>query len=160
MIIKRHHPFGWAAQVSDDKADTGVQLAGMPFHLGNNPPFLAPRPGLIAEAGVIAPHMVRWATDGAGQQMGNAFLKNLVGFEADGILEILGFQEFIDVRRGEGGVPSEIATQVPFPVTLDDRFQNVAPTVSAMNIAGAQGTPLKVTELVEQEQPMVAGAVE
>jgi hypothetical protein len=29
-----------------------------------------------------------------------------------------------------------------------------------MNIAGAQGTPLKVTELVEQEQPMVAGAAE
>ena len=76
--------------------------------------------------------MVRWATDRSGQQMGNAFLKNLVGFEADGILEILGFQEFIDFRRGEGGVPSEIATQVPFPVTLDDRFQNVAPTPSAL----------------------------
>jgi hypothetical protein len=42
--------------------------------------------------------------------MGDVLLKNLVGFEADGILEILGFEEFIDVRRGEGGVPSEIAT--------------------------------------------------
>ena len=48
--------------------------------------------------------MVRWATDGAGRQMGNAFLKNLVGFEADGILEILGFQEFIDVREAKAAV--------------------------------------------------------
>ena len=104
--------------------------------------------------------MVRWATDGAGQQMGNAFLKNLVGFEADDVFVILGFQKLVYVRCGEGGISPEIAAQVPFPVTLDDRFQNVAPTVGAMNIAGAQGTPLKVTELVEQEQPMVAGAVE
>ena len=95
--------------------------------------------------------MVRWATDGVGQQMGNAFLKNLVGFEADGILEMLGFQKFIDVRRGKGGVPSKIATQVPLPVTLDDRFQNVAPTVGAMNIAGAKRTPLQIAELVEQK---------
>ena len=39
-------------------------------------------------------------------------------------------------------------------------FRNVAPAVSAINIAGAQRTPLKVTELVEQEQRMVAGAAE
>jgi len=160
VVIKRHHPFGWAAQVSDDKADTGVQLAGMPFHLGNNPPFLAPRSGLIAEAGVIAPHMVRRTANGTRQKMSDTFLKNLIGFEADDVFVILGFQKLVYVRCGEGGISPEIAAQVPFPVTLDDRFQNVAPTVGAMNIAGAQGTPLKVTELVEQEQPMVAGAVE
>ena len=64
------------------------------------------------------------------------------------------------IGRGKSGVPPEIAAQVPFPVTLDDRFQNVAPAVGAMNIAGAQRTPLKVTERVEQEQRMVAGAAE
>ena len=62
------------------------------------------------------------------------------------------------IGRGKSGIPLGIAAQVPFPVTLDDRFQNVAPAVGAMNIAGAQRTPLKVTELVEQEQRMVAGA--
>ena len=51
----------------------------------------------------------------------------------------------------KGGIPSEVVAQVPFPVTLNDRFQNVAPTVGAMNIAGAKGTPLQIAELVEQE---------
>ncbi len=60
--------------------------------------FLSQPSSLIAEAGVIAPHMVRWATGGAGQQMGDAFLKNLVGFEADGVEEALTFQKLIDVR--------------------------------------------------------------
>ena len=160
VIVKGDNPFGGTRQVGDDEADAGVQLAGMPFDLGNDTAFLVPRSGLIAEAGVIAPDMVRRTATRARQQMGNAPLENLIGFEADDVFVILGFQEFIKVRQGKGGIPSEIAAQVPFPVTLDDRFQNVAPTVGAMNIAGAQGTPLKVTELVEQEQPMVAGAVE
>ena len=55
--------------------------------------FVLHDPALIAEAGIIAPHMVRRTTDGACQEVGNAFLKNLVGFEADGILEILDFHE-------------------------------------------------------------------
>ena len=64
------------------------------------------------------------------------------------------------IGRGKSGIPLGIAAQVPFPVTLDDRFQNVAPAVGAMNIAGAQRTPLKVTERVEQEQRMLTGAAE
>ena len=125
-----------------------------------NAAFLVPRSGLIAEAGVIAPHMAGWTANGMRQKMGNTFLKNSIGFGTDDVFVILTFQKFIKVRRCKSGVPSEIAAQVPFPVTLDDRFQNVAPAVGAMNIAGVQRTPLKVTELVEQEQRMVAGAAE
>ena len=61
---------------------------------------------------------------------------------------------------GEGGIASEVAAQVPFPVTLNDRFQNVAPAVGAVDIAGTQGAPFQIAELVEQEQRMVAGAAE
>ena len=64
------------------------------------------------------------------------------------------------IVRGKSGIPLGIAAQVPFAVTLDDRFQNVEPAVGAMNIAEAQRTPLKVTERVEQEQRMLAGAAE
>ena len=81
--------------------------------------------------------------------MDNTFLKNLIGFKADDVFVILTFQEFIKVRQGEGGISSEVATQVPFPITLNDRFQNGAPAVGAMNIAGAKGTPLQIAELVE-----------
>jgi len=102
--------------------------------------------------------MAGWTANGTRQKMDNTFLKDFIGFGTDDVFVIPSFQKFIKVRRGKSGVPSEIAAQVPFPVTLDDGFQNVAPAVGAMNIAGAQRTPLKVTELVEQEQRMVAGA--
>jgi len=78
--------------------------------------------------------------------MGDTHLKNCVRFEADGIEEIFSFQKLIDVRCSEGGVPSEVATQVPFPVTLNDGFRNRTPTIGAMNIAGTQGASFQITE--------------
>ena len=60
---------------------------------------------------------------------------------------------------GEAKVASprkEVAAQAPFPVTLDDGFQNVAPAVGAVRVARAKGTPFKVDELVEHEQGMIA----
>ena len=70
----------------------------MPFDLCNDAPFLVPRSGLIAEAGVIAPHMVRRTANGTRQKMGDTFLKNLIGFKADDVFVILTFQEFIKIR--------------------------------------------------------------
>ncbi len=57
--------------------------------------------------------MVGRTANGTRQKMGNAFLKNLIGFKADGVFVILGFQEFIKVRQGKGGIPSEVAAQAP-----------------------------------------------
>ena len=150
VIIKRHHPFGGPRQVGDNKADAGAQLAGVPFHLGHHAPLPVPTSSLIPEAGVIAPHMVRRTTDGAGQQVGNAFLKNLVLRQPDRVEKTLTFQELVDVRCGKGGVPSEVAAQVPFPITLNDRFQNLTPTVGTVDIAGAKGTPLQIARQLVQ----------
>ena len=93
--------------------------------------------------------MVRWTANGTRQKMGDTFLKNLIGFKTDDVFVILSFQEFIKVRQGKGGIPSEVAAQVPFPVTLNDGFQNVPPSVGAVDVAGAQGASFQITELVE-----------
>ncbi len=98
VIVESDDPFSGTAQVGDDEADARVQLAGMPFDLGNDTAFLAPRSGLIAEAGVIAPHMIRRTANGARQQMGDALLDNRVRFETDGVKETLTFQKLIDIR--------------------------------------------------------------
>ncbi len=81
--------------------------------------------------------MIRRTANGAGQQVSDAFLKNLVLWQTDRVPEIFGFQKLIDVRRGEGGVAAKVAAQVPLPVTLNDGLQNAAPTVSAVHVAGA-----------------------
>ncbi len=143
LIVKRHHPLGAAARVGDDKADTRIQFARMPLHLGHDPALLVPRPALIGEAGVETANMVGRATDGSRQQMSDTFLENLVGFEADGVLVTLGFQESVEIRQGEGGIPSEVAAQAPIPVALNDRFQNVAPDVGAVDVAGSPGVEME-----------------
>jgi len=79
------------------------------------------------------------------QKMGNAFLKNLVLRQTDSVEKTLTFQELVDVRCRKGGVPLEEAAQVPFPKTHNERFQNGAPAVGAMSIAGTKGTPLQIT---------------
>ena len=90
-------------------------------------------------------------TNGTRQQMGDAVLENLVSFETDDVFVILGFQKFIQVRQSKGGIPSEVAAQVPFPVALNDGFQNITPTVGTVDVAGTQGTAFQITELIEQK---------
>ncbi len=72
----------------------------MPFDLGDDTAFLVPRSGLIAEAGVKTPYMVRRTANGARQQMGDALLENLVRLEADGVQETLTFQKLIEAFEG------------------------------------------------------------
>ena len=82
-----------------------------------------------------ANHMIWWAADGARQQVGDVLLKDRVGLETDRVLVALGLDKLIDVRCGERGIASEVAAQVAFPVTLNDRLQNAAPSVGAVNVA-------------------------
>ena len=42
LVVEDHDPVGTVRQIGDDKADAWVKLAGMPFDLGNHPPFPAP----------------------------------------------------------------------------------------------------------------------
>ena len=104
--------------------------------------------------------MVGRAADGSRQQMSDAFLENLVLWYTDRVQEALGFEVFVHLRRGEGGVAPEIQSYLPPLVTNDNRLQHALPVIGAVNVAGTQGTPLKVAELVEQEQGVITGAAE
>ena len=95
--------------------------------------------------------MVGRTTNGTRQQMGDAVLENLVGFETDDLFVILGFQKFIQIRQSKGGISSEVASQDSFPITLNDRFQYITPSVGTVDIARAQGAALQIPELVEQK---------
>ena len=61
--------------------------------------------------------MVGRATDGTREQVSDACLKNRVGHETDRVLVTLGFQELIEVRRGEGRIASEVAPHLPIPIS-------------------------------------------
>ncbi len=85
--------------------------------------------------------MVGRTADRAVEQMSDAFLKDLVGLDADSIENALGFQVFVDVRRGERRVAAKVEPNLPLLVSFDHRLQHVTPAVGTVDIAGPQRTP-------------------
>ena len=104
--------------------------------------------------------MVRRTANGACEQVRDAFLKNLIFWYADRVQEALSLHELVHLQRGEGGIGTEVAPQLPVSVSVDDRHQHLAPAIGAVNVTGAQGTPFKVAELVEAKERVVARAAE
>ena len=91
--------------------------------------------------------------------MSDTALQNLVGSQPDGITEVIGFQIVEQLRDGEGGIASQIfAPQARPTIALHDWIKHRLPIVRTVNVARTQGTMLKVTMLVEDEQRMITTA--
>src|SRR5947208_3307671 len=108
LIIEGDNAFSGPRQVSDDKSDTRVQLAWMPFDLGYDMARPVPALRLIAEAGVVTPYLVRWSSDRSLQQISDLRLQDLVGREPDRVAGTLGFRKLVDLGISKGPVTREI----------------------------------------------------
>src|SRR6476620_7583117 len=64
----------------------------------------------------IAPSKAGISTDRALEQMGDAFLKNLIGGEPDRVFVALRLQELVDLRVREGGIGAKEAAHLTVPV--------------------------------------------
>src|SRR3954468_22779930 len=95
----------------------------MPLDLGHHVARLVPALRLIAEAGVIAPYLVRRSSDRSLQQMSDLILQDLVGRKPDRVACTLGFKKLVDLRIGKGCVTPEIQMLYDAPVTSDHRLQ-------------------------------------
>jgi hypothetical protein len=47
LIVEGDDALGGTPEVGDDEADAGIELAGMPFHLGDHAALAVPRSGLV-----------------------------------------------------------------------------------------------------------------
>src|SRR3954468_2231600 len=130
----------------------------MPLDLGHHVARLVPALRLIAEAGVIAPYLVRRSSDRSLQQISDLILQDLVGRKPDRVACTLGFEELVDLRISEGCIASKIQMLHNAPVTRNHRLQQRAPAVSTVDVARPQCASLDVAELVEHKQRMIAGA--
>src|SRR6478736_5358829 len=65
LIVKGDDALRRSRQIGDDEADTRVKLIGVPLDLRHDPPGFVPALRSIAEAGVIAAHLVRRSPDRA-----------------------------------------------------------------------------------------------
>src|SRR4051812_49194673 len=101
----------------------------MPFHLGHDVARPVPALRLVAEAGIVALYLERWSPDRALQQMSDLVLQDRVGRQADRVAGTLGFEEFVNLGIGEGGVTPEIQMLHDAPVTRNHRLQQRAPAI-------------------------------
>ena len=81
-------------------------------------------------------------------------MEELVGRHPDGIQEAVSLQVFINLWFGEGRIATKVFPILFVLVSLDDRFQNFLPTISAVNITRAQQDAFTIPELIEAEQRM------
>lgn len=86
MIVEHHYALGRASHVGDDEPDARIQFTGMPFHLRDYTTGLGPGASLVAEAGVIAVHLLRRISNRALQQPVDALLQDGIGRQAKWLL--------------------------------------------------------------------------
>src|SRR4051812_46039770 len=106
-VIEGDDALSGPRQVGDNESNTRIQLAWIPFDLGHNMARLVPALRLIAEAGVVAPYLVRRSPDRALQQMSDLVLQDLVGRQPDRVARTLGFEELVNLGIREGCVTPE-----------------------------------------------------
>lgn len=135
LIVEADDPLRLHRQVGDDKAHAGEQVAGVPFHLGNDPAGFAPGSCLILKVMVEAPHIIGWATHWALQEMRDSLLKHSVALQTDGVEVAFCFQHLVQLWDRRSSVGSEKAHQVAGLVAGDDGSQNLFPAIGAVNIA-------------------------
>src|SRR4030081_2795967 len=135
-----------------------IEFACMPFDLVDDAAGFCPTPGLIGEVHIGAPHFVRRPPNRARQQMADPFLQDAVRRQPYCVFDPLGFEKLINFGLGETRVGPEInARDLPL-VAFDNRLQHTVPSVGAVDVAGTKRTSFQVTELVEHEERMIAGA--
>src|SRR5262249_20681610 len=92
------------------------------------------------------------------EQVANPTLQDLVGRQPDRIFDPLGFQELVDLGHREGCIGSKIDAWDFALIALHDGLEHWLPAVGAVDIAGTQRAAFKITELIEHEQRVIAGA--
>jgi hypothetical protein len=101
LVVERHHPLRRPRHVGHDEPNARIQFARMPLYLRHHAAGLAPRPGLIAEAGMKPPHLMRRSTNWALQQPAYTLLQDSVRRKPHRVFVALCFKERINVRMGQ-----------------------------------------------------------
>ena len=158
LVVEGDDPLGRARQVGDDEADARIKLARMPLDLGDHPARLGPASRLVGEIGIEPTHLVRRSPDRALEQIADPALQDLVGGQPDRVFDPLRLQELVDFWHCKGRVRPEIDARDLALIAHNDRLEHTIPAIGAVHVAGTQRAAFQITELVEHEQRVIAGA--
>jgi hypothetical protein len=130
----------------------------VPLHLGHHAAGPIPTLGLIQKPGIPSHWYIRGTAHRTSQHWLDVPQQRIIARYADGILETLGFQIFIEFRVGKGGIGPEITPQVPTLIAGHHRCQHRPPIFGTMHVTLAQQGAFHVAKLIAAKQRMITGA--
>ncbi len=151
-------PFGWIGAVRHDEADSREQLSGVPLDLGHHSTRTIPRARPVGEI-VVCHHGLARLQHLRSCLIGlNLSPQHGVGWQPDGVEEVVLFQVLVDLRAGKAGVAPELFAQPRLGVPFYNRVQQIPPAIRAGDVTLSQHRAFTVAELVEAEQRVIADA--
>jgi len=148
------------AEVGDDEPDSGEELATMPFYFRDYSALMIPHCGLVVELVVQNYWRLRRTPDRSRHKMLNFAVQDIIGGQSNDILEMLAFQILVDFGIGKGRIAPKEMRNIPITVSGNYWFQHRSPVLGAVHIPFTEQGIFDITELIEAEQGMIAGAPE
>src|SRR5271157_2715102 len=111
VVVERDDSLGrrWRPpHVGGNAADSRVEFARMPLHLGDRAARLRPTSGLISEVRVGSSYLVRRTANRACEKIADAFLQEGVRRQPNGVFDPFAFEVSVDPGIGEARVSAEI----------------------------------------------------
>jgi hypothetical protein len=147
LDVEGNDALGGAALVRHDEADARIEFSVMPLDLRNHLAQLGPASHLIGKIGVELSELVRRPRDRALEQIANPVLDDLVVWNADRMLDALGFQILVNTRHGEGRIGPEIDARDL--ATHDDQLERTVPAIGAVHVARSSLLRSRSSKVVE-----------
>jgi hypothetical protein len=121
VIELDHSPVG-STKVGHDEADAAIKPTLVPLGLGDHPTGSGPALGLVVEAGVGHDRLLGWSTDRPLEELADPLLQDLIGRQPDGVANIFGLQQLVDLRLGEGCIGAEVQSDAALTLAGDHRL--------------------------------------
>jgi hypothetical protein len=74
------------------------------------------------EAGVGHDRLLGWSTDRPLEELADPLLQDLIGRQPDGVANIFGLQQLVDLRLGEGCIGAEVQSDAALTLAGDHRL--------------------------------------
>src|SRR6266481_1416580 len=122
-------------QVRHDEADARQQLAGMPLRLRHDLTRGAPTLRTVADARVEAPHVMRWPTHRAREQVSSRLWSTWLAGRRIAYWEVIRLQVLVHLGQREGRIAAQQAPEAPAATPSHHRVEHFAPAVRTVHAA-------------------------
>src|SRR6266481_2965424 len=146
-------------QVRHDEADARQQLAGMPLRLRHDLTRGAPTLRTVADARVEAPHVMRWPTHRAREQVSSRLWSTWLAGRRIAYWEVIRLQVLVHLGQREGRIAAQQAPEAPAAIPSHHRVEHFAPAVRTVHAARCTAVSVRMAFVARTAGAAAQGTV-